>query len=138
MLSRPVVVHELVETICEWFVDIVVNSGLRLEAGRLPELRHVLSAVVIIEEVLRDPANAEQSDTESLTPCKETVPVGRVLGVAFVLEHLYEAVVAVGVWHAAVGEGPHCLHSHSNSVEGKGNYSSDSGSYAGRPEAVHP
>jgi len=103
VLGRPVVVHELVETICERFVDIVVNSGLRLEAGRLPEFSNVLSTVVIIEEVLRDPANAEQSDTESLASSEETIPVGGVLGVAFVLEHLYGAVVGVGVWHATVG-----------------------------------
>ena len=118
VLSRPVAVHKLVEAISERLVDIVVNSSLGLEAGRLPELRHVLSTVVIIEEVLRDPADSEKSNAESLTASKETVPVGGVLGIAFVLEHLNEAVVAVSVWHPAIGKGPHRLHSHTNSIKG--------------------
>lgn len=44
----------VVERICKWSVDVVVEYSLVVEAGRGPEFTDVVSAMVVVEKVLRD------------------------------------------------------------------------------------
>jgi hypothetical protein len=58
-LDVPFGVHELVETVCERFMHVVINTSLDLVFGRRPEFTDVLSSMVVVKDVLRNEADTE-------------------------------------------------------------------------------
>lgn len=58
-LNGPFRVHELVETICERLMNVVINTSLDLVLGRRPELTDVLASMVVVKDVLRNKADSE-------------------------------------------------------------------------------
>lgn len=50
-----------IECVCVWIVDVVVDTSLEIEASGLPELLHIVVAVVIVKKELREVADEEES-----------------------------------------------------------------------------
>ena len=74
-------------------MDIVVNTRLRLEASWLPEFTSVMSSVIVIKEILTDPADGEKTNSVCLAASIEGVQIALMLVVAFVVEHFDHAIV---------------------------------------------
>ena len=64
-----------IEGICVWVVDVVVDTGLVIEAGWLPELLHVSVAVIVVQEVLRGQSDQEESNVVGLKTCIERLEI---------------------------------------------------------------
>ena len=138
LYHRPLGVHHFVEAVSEGLVHVVVNTRLRSELGGLPEFTSVVTAVVIIQQVLRHPADCEQTHSVGLASRVEGVQIALMLVVAFVVEHFDHAVVRACIWHAAVGQRTHRVHALADCVEGKTESGSKTCSYCSRPESVDP
>ena len=52
-------------------MDVLVDTGLVVEARGLPELRNVASGVVVVQQELGHVANCEESDSARLCACIE-------------------------------------------------------------------
>jgi hypothetical protein len=118
LYHRPLGVHHFVEAISERLVHVVVNSCLSLEASWLPEFTCIISAVVVVKEVLTHPADTKETNRECLSSSVESVQIALMLVVSFVVEHFAHAVKTVFVWHTTVGKRSHSVHALANSIEG--------------------
>ncbi len=58
-LSNVISYQPLVICICEWIVDIVVDTAMVVESSWLPELLYKAVRMVIIKQILRDVADEE-------------------------------------------------------------------------------
>ena len=88
--------HEFVEAIGEGLVHVVVESGLELEARRLPELGNLAAAVVKVKHKLRQVANQKQACGVGLgTRVERTSEVRLMRCVSLVMQHFLHAIVRV-------------------------------------------
>jgi hypothetical protein len=69
-------------------VDVVVETTSVVEAGWLPELATHLATVVIVEDVLRNPADREETDAVGLATRVVATEVTMEFRVSLVLHHL--------------------------------------------------
>ena len=69
-------------------MDVVVDTGLEVEAGWLPELLHVAALMVNVKNELGQVANKEQAQVVSLKSSVESLEVRAELCVALVSQDL--------------------------------------------------
>ena len=108
----------LVEGICVWVVDVVIDTGVVVEACGLPELLHVGVRVVVVEQGHRGKGYEEKAQEVGLHTRIEGLEVRAILLVALIAEDLVEAVEGVGVGHLTVGERAHSVQAGLNHIKG--------------------
>jgi len=109
--------ESLIEGICVWVVDVVIDTCVVVEAGWLPEFLHVRVGMVIIEQEHGSVANQEEAQEVGLETRVEGLEVRAILGVALVAEDLSEAIEGASVGHLSVGEWAHGVKSCLNHIE---------------------
>ena len=81
--------HQLfIESVGVWVVDVVVDTGLVVEARWLPELLHVVVRVVVVKHELGQVADQEESQEVGLETGVERLEVRAVLLIALVPKNL--------------------------------------------------
>lgn len=78
-----------IEGVCVRVVNVVVDTGLVVEAGWLPELLHVVARVVEVKSKLREVTDEEESQEVSLKTSIEALEVRAELLIAFIAKNLY-------------------------------------------------
>ena len=73
-------------------MDVVVNTGLEVEASWLPELLYVAALMVNVEDELGEVANQEQTEVIGLETSIESLEVRAKLLVALIAEDLQNIV----------------------------------------------
>jgi hypothetical protein len=67
--------ESLVEGVCVWVVDIVIDTSVIVKASWLPEFLHVSIGVIVIKQEHRRVANQEEAEVVSLETCVKGLEV---------------------------------------------------------------